>query len=134
MGKFEDRPFFPPLVIWPGVVEFTNLLDNNGRVTNIDPSHELSLRVAKTAEEAGEAVSARLRQLAQSPEKMGSEQDVLDELADVILAAAVAMYSITRDIEHCESVIITKQLSALHKKKVKLAEIAKKQEGSKKEE
>lgn len=62
--------------------------DHNGR----DP-HEVTLRVLKVVEEAGEAASARIGTLGQNPRKgvCHTDEDTVAELADVIITAAVAI-------------------------------------------
>ncbi|MFG3254955.1 MazG-like family protein [Streptomyces sp. NPDC048172] len=67
---------------------------HNGR----DP-HEVSMRLLKVTEEAGEAAQAYLGSQGQNPRKGHShtEDDVAHELCDVILAAAVALWDHTQD-------------------------------------
>jgi NTP pyrophosphatase (non-canonical NTP hydrolase) len=60
---------------------------------------EIGLRVAKVAEEAGEAVGAWIGLVGHNPRKgvTHTDTDVAAELADVVLAALVAIRSLGRD-------------------------------------
>lgn len=68
----------------------------NGR-----PQDEITLRVLKVGEEFGEAAQARIGMLAQNPRKGASHtaQEVAAELCDTVLAAFVALESLTDDSE-----------------------------------
>lgn len=125
MAKEDPKQPKPDLnVAWQLAIAFTHLLDRNDRIANIGREHEITCRVMKIGEEAGEAMSARLIQLAQNPGKgKGSQRDVLDELADCISASLVAMYSMTGDVELCTQVIQEKMDSAVKKKRAKLDEL-----------
>ncbi|ATL27596.1 hypothetical protein [Streptomyces formicae] len=79
--------------LWPVVARITAALDKaNGRT-----EHELSMRLLKVSEEAGEAAAAYIGATGQNPRKgiTHTPGDVAQELADVIIAAAVALHSIT---------------------------------------
>lgn len=58
--------------------------------------HEVTLRILKVAEEAGEAAKARIGMVGQNPRKGVTHEasDVAQELADVIITAAVAIESL----------------------------------------
>lgn len=66
--------------------------DANGR-----DQHEISMRLLKLVEEAGEVAQAYIGSQGQNPRKGLSHDvgDVADELCDVIVTAAVALASIT---------------------------------------
>jgi NTP pyrophosphatase (non-canonical NTP hydrolase) len=72
------------LVVW--------LDDANGRTPQ-----EVALRILKVTEEAGEVASAYVGMTGQNPRKgvTHDRHDVANELCDVILAAAVALASVT---------------------------------------
>jgi NTP pyrophosphatase (non-canonical NTP hydrolase) len=81
--------------LWPVTEIITSTLDiANGR----DP-HENAARVLKVTEEAGEAAAAYIGAVGQNPRKGFTHNpgDVADELADVIIAAAVALHSFDPD-------------------------------------
>lgn len=111
--------------IWSLVEQFTGLLDQNNRIQNIDYEHEMTCRVFKIGEEFGEAVEARLGMLAQNPAKGQDKilEDLLIELADVVITASVAMYSLTRDVEACQRIISGKASSAVLKKRARITEV-----------
>ncbi|MFF9772028.1 hypothetical protein ACF1GT_36670 [Streptomyces sp. NPDC014636] len=77
--------------LWSVVHTIVTALDTaNGR-----SPHENAARLLKVAEEAGEAAAAYIGAVGQNPRKgfTHGPGDVADELADVIIAAAVAMHS-----------------------------------------
>ncbi len=79
-------------LLWEVVAVSTAWLDrHNGR----DP-HEVTLRILKVLEEAGEVAAARIGTLGQNPRKRvcHSPEDTAAELADVIITAAVAIESL----------------------------------------
>ncbi|MTE20250.1 hypothetical protein F0L17_14255 [Streptomyces sp. TRM43335] len=63
----------------------------NGRT-----DHEISMRLLKLVEEAGEVAQAYIGTVGQNPRKgvTHTRQDVADELCDVIITAMVALVSI----------------------------------------
>ncbi|OAA28218.1 hypothetical protein UG55_1006191 [Frankia sp. EI5c] len=73
-------------------------LDANDRRVGIGPREGLALRVAKVAEECGEASAALIGLRGQNPRKgRSSEEELVDELLDVALSALVAAASLTGD-------------------------------------
>jgi NTP pyrophosphatase (non-canonical NTP hydrolase) len=79
---------------------------------NMRNDHEITLRILKVVEEAGEAASARIDNLGQNPRKRQRKtaRHIADELADVIITAAVAITSLGFDYnevlgEKCQRVI-----------------------------
>ncbi|MFJ6566726.1 hypothetical protein ACIQNU_04855 [Streptomyces sp. NPDC091292] len=85
----------PGAALWDVVAGIVAALDEaNGRCP-----HENAARLLKVTEEAGEAAAAYIGAVGQNPRKgftHGPDQ-VADELADVIIAAAVAMHSFDPD-------------------------------------
>jgi NTP pyrophosphatase (non-canonical NTP hydrolase) len=81
--------------LWPVVGSIVAALDK----TNGRSPHENAARVLKVTEEAGEAAAAYIGAVGQNPRKgfTHGPDDVADELADVIIAAAVAMHSFDDD-------------------------------------
>jgi NTP pyrophosphatase (non-canonical NTP hydrolase) len=78
---------------WKTVHDLVAWLDDaNGRTPQ-----EVALRILKVTEEAGEVASAYVGMTGQNPRKgvTHSRADVANELCDVILAAAVALASVT---------------------------------------
>jgi NTP pyrophosphatase (non-canonical NTP hydrolase) len=78
---------------WSTVRNLVAWIDReNGR----DP-HEITMRILKISEEAGEVATAYIGMTGQNPRKgvTHSRADVEAELCDVILTAAVALASIT---------------------------------------
>lgn len=69
-------------------------------------------RVAKTAEEAGEAIAALIGTTGQNPRKgvHKTMRDVLDELADTAFTAIFAIQHVTKDIGYTDQ-ILQKKLS-----------------------
>ncbi|MFI5661560.1 MazG-like family protein [Streptomyces sp. NPDC051684] len=89
--------------LWPVVARITVSLDAaNGR-----DEHELAMRLLKVSEEAGEVAAAYIGATGQNPRKgtTHTRGDVMQELADVIIAAAVALHSLT---DHAPSVLDAK--------------------------
>jgi NTP pyrophosphatase (non-canonical NTP hydrolase) len=83
--------------IWGAVAKARDWLDEqNGRST-----HEMTLRILKITEEAGEAVAAWIGAIGQNPRKGRTHrrQDVADELGDVAFTALVAAASLGFDPE-----------------------------------
>jgi NTP pyrophosphatase (non-canonical NTP hydrolase) len=78
--------------IWTAVPAARDWLDT----ANGTDLHELSCRILKVTEEAGEAARAWIGTVGQNPRKgvTHSRQDVADELADVALTALVAIESL----------------------------------------
>lgn len=80
---------------WNTIRDLVAWLDReNGRSPD-----EISLRILKLSEEAGEAAQAWIGVRGQNPRKgvTHTAADVADELCDVIVTAAVAMASIVDD-------------------------------------
>ncbi|MGW0312056.1 MazG-like family protein [Streptomyces flavidovirens] len=78
---------------WKTITGLVEWLDRqNGR-----DQHEISMRLLKLVEEAGEAAQAYIGMQGQNPRKgvTHTRADVADELCDVIVTAAVALASIT---------------------------------------
>ncbi|WP_106403757.1 MazG-like family protein [Actinocorallia populi] len=81
--------------VWDSAAEVVDWLDRHSG----DDDLQQTLRLLKIGEEYGEAISAWIGLQGQNPRK-GVNADLADvqgELCDVILAAAVALLSITRD-------------------------------------
>jgi NTP pyrophosphatase (non-canonical NTP hydrolase) len=81
--------------IWGAVRASCDWLDE---ANGADP-HELTCRILKVTEEAGEAAGAWIGVLGQNPRKgvTHSRDDVANELADVALTALVAIESLGLD-------------------------------------
>lgn len=64
-------------------------------------------RIAKVAEECGEVIAAFIGATGQNPRKgyTHNDADVLAELADVVLTAACAIQSITKDARKTDRII-----------------------------
>ncbi|MGW2845385.1 MazG-like family protein [Streptomyces sp. NPDC001274] len=80
---------------WATIRELVAWLDQqNGR-----GDQEITLRLLKLTEEAGEVAQAWIGTIGQNPRKgiTHTRQDVANELCDVIATAAVALASITDD-------------------------------------
>jgi NTP pyrophosphatase (non-canonical NTP hydrolase) len=78
---------------WPVIDRLVDWLDqNNGRSHN-----EITLRLLKISEEAGEVAQAWIGYTGQNPRKgtTHSAADVADELCDVIVTAMVALTCVT---------------------------------------
>jgi NTP pyrophosphatase (non-canonical NTP hydrolase) len=83
--------------VWDAVVQARRWLDDeNGR-----SDQELTMRILKIVEEAGEAAAAWVGVTGQNPRKgvTHTRQDVADELGDVAFTALVAAASIGFDPE-----------------------------------
>lgn len=79
--------------LWPIARHLAAALDTaNGTGT-----HEVSMRLLKVTEEAGEAAAAYIGATGQNPRKgtTHTREDVAGELCDVIIAAAVALHAFT---------------------------------------
>jgi NTP pyrophosphatase (non-canonical NTP hydrolase) len=79
--------------LWPVTARIvTALNDANGT-----SEHEVSMRLLKVMEEAGEATAAYIGTTGQNPRKGTTHTlaDVADELCDVIIAATVALHAFT---------------------------------------
>ncbi|RFC72300.1 MazG-like family protein [Streptomyces sp. AcE210] len=79
--------------LWPVTARITAALDAaNGR-----DEHEIAMRLLKVSEEAGEVAAAYIGTAGQNPRKGTTHGpgDVAQELCDVIIAAAVALNSLT---------------------------------------
>lgn len=81
--------------IWDAVRLARNWLD----AANGTGLHELTCRILKVTEEAGEAAGAWIGAVGQNPRKgvTHSRKEVADELADVALTALVAIESLGLD-------------------------------------
>lgn len=91
------------------VAEIDQMLDDG--TSDIYHRHPLAqdwARVAKAAEEAGEAVSALISWTGQNPRKkrnIGDYDKLLDELADVALAGIYALQHFTKDTATTDTLI-----------------------------
>lgn len=77
---------------WTPIYRLVGWLDRqNGRT-----DHEISMRLLKLVEEAGEVAQAYIGSTGQNPRKgvTHTRQDVADELCDVIITAMVALVSV----------------------------------------
>ncbi|MFD0555827.1 phosphoribosyl-ATP pyrophosphohydrolase [Stackebrandtia endophytica] len=81
--------------IWTTVDSFTDWLDR----ANGTDEHEITMRILKLTEEAGEAAAAWIGARGGNPRKgvTHTRDDVADELADVALSAMVAIASLRMD-------------------------------------
>lgn len=85
----------------------------NGRDT-----HELTLRILKVSEEAGEAAGAWIGALGTNPRKgtTHSRTDVASELADVVITALVAMNSLGVDtaavLDACAAKVLARMVDS----------------------
>lgn len=81
--------------VWSDVAAITRWLD----VRNGNGPHEVTLRILKIGEEFGEVAAAHIGMTGQNPRKGISATcgDLAGELADVILAALVALNTVTGD-------------------------------------
>ncbi|WP_329117455.1 MazG-like family protein [Streptomyces sp. NBC_01465] len=79
--------------LWPIVAHITATLNQ----ANGTGEHEIAMRLLKVTEEAGEVAAAYIGSTGQNPRKgtTHTTHDVAQELADVIIAAAVALHSLT---------------------------------------
>jgi hypothetical protein len=87
--------------VWDHVARTVRWLDAaNGR-----ERHEVAARIKKITEEAGEATAAYLGITGQNPRKgvTATADDLAGELCDVVLAALVALATITDGTPHAES-------------------------------
>jgi NTP pyrophosphatase (non-canonical NTP hydrolase) len=82
-------------MIWDEVRRWRRFLDDQNGTGQL----ELTLRIAKITEEAGEATQAWIGVLGQNPRKgvTHTVEDVAGELADVVFTAAVALASLGID-------------------------------------
>jgi hypothetical protein len=93
----------PPLhvCVWDHVARTVAWLDAaNGR-----GPHETAMRVMKIAEETGEAVTAYIGLIGANPRKgvSADPEDLAGELCDVVLAALVALATVTGGTPQAES-------------------------------
>ena len=87
--------------VWDHVARTVTWLDAaNGR-----GPHETAVRVMKIAEEAGEAVAAYLGVTGANPRKgvTATLEDLAGELCDVVLAALIALATVTGGTPQAES-------------------------------
>jgi len=87
--------------VWDHVARTVAWLDAaNGRGT-----HETAVRVMKISEEAGEAVAAYIGLTGANPRKgtIASPDDLAGELCDVVLAALIALATVTGGTPQAES-------------------------------
>jgi NTP pyrophosphatase (non-canonical NTP hydrolase) len=98
-------------LLWQAVRVSRAWLDHhNGR----DP-HEITLRILKVMEEAGEVASARIGTLGQNPRKRvhHTAEDTGAELADVVMTALVAIESLGLDAHATLATCARKVLSRI---------------------
>ena len=96
----EEEPALH-VCVWDHVARTVAWLDAaNGR-----GPHETAVRVMKIAEETGEAVAAYIGLTGQNPRKgvTASADDLAGELCDVVLAALVALATVTGGTPQAES-------------------------------
>jgi hypothetical protein len=89
--------------VWDHVARTLAWLDAaNGR-----DAHEVAARVMKITEEAGEATAAYLGVTGQNPRKgiAATGEDLAGELCDVVLAALIALATVTGGTPHAESAL-----------------------------
>jgi hypothetical protein len=89
--------------VWDHVARTVAWLD----VANGRGPHEIAVRVMKIAEETGEAISAYIGLTGQNPRKgvTADPDDLAVELCDVVLAALVALATITGGTPQAESAL-----------------------------
>jgi len=94
-GDAAEQPAPDP---WAVVARLTAWLDDH----NGSSTPETALRLMKVSEEAGEVAAAWIGVVGQNPRKgvTHTTADVANELCDVIVAAMVAMTTLTRDPAH----------------------------------
>ena len=95
----EEPPLY--VCVWDHVARTVAWLD----ATNGRGPHETAVRVMKIAEESGEAVAAYIGLTGANPRKgvsAGPDQ-LADELCDVILAALIALATVTGGTPQAES-------------------------------
>ena len=95
----EEPPLF--VCVWEHVARTLAWLDAaNGR-----DRHEVAARIMKITEEAGEATAAYLGTTGQNPRKgiSASPDELAGELCDVVLAALIALATVTGGTPHAES-------------------------------
>jgi NTP pyrophosphatase (non-canonical NTP hydrolase) len=95
----DDPP--PDVCVWEHVARVVAWLDAaNGR-----GPHETAMRIMKTAEEAGEAIAAYFGMTGSNPRKgvTATAEELSDELCDVVLAALVALATISGGTPQAES-------------------------------
>jgi hypothetical protein len=99
-GRAEEEP---PLhvCVWDHVARTVAWLDS---ANGCDP-HETALRVMKIAEETGEAISAYIGLTGANPRKgvTATADDLVGELCDVVLAALIALATVTGGTPQAES-------------------------------
>lgn len=96
----EEEPALH-VCVWDHVARTVAWLDAaNGR-----GPHEIAVRVMKIAEETGEAVSAYIGLTGENPRKgvTADPDDLAAELCDVVLAALIALATITGGTPQAES-------------------------------
>ena len=89
------------MCVWDHVARTVAWLDAaNGR-----SSHETAMRVMKIAEESGEAAAAYIGLTGANPRKgvTAGPEDLAGELCDVVLAALVALATVTGGTPQAES-------------------------------
>lgn len=96
---------------WTAVTTATSWLDD----TNGTGDHELTCRILKVTEEAGEAAAAWIGALGRNPRKgvTHTREDTAAELADVVISALVAIHSLGLDAEETVDRCARKVLSRL---------------------
>lgn len=98
-----DRP------AWMDTIEAADIwLDRDAAATYQDqPLGQDWARVAKVAEEVGEAIEALIAMTGQNPRKgvCGTQGDLLGELADTALTAMLAIQHFTKDVTQTWDVI-----------------------------
>ena len=87
--------------VWDHVARTVAWLD----AANGHGPHETAVRVMKIAEETGEAVAAYIGTTGTNPRKgvTATDDDLADELCDVVLAALIALATITGGTPQAES-------------------------------
>jgi hypothetical protein len=96
----EEEPALH-VCVWDHVARTVAWLDAaNGR-----GPHETAMRVMKITEEAGEAVAAYIGMAGANPRKgvTAGPDDLADELCDVVLAALIALATVTGGTPQAES-------------------------------
>lgn len=98
---------------WKAVAASTSWLD----ASNGTGDHELTCRILKVTEEAGEAAAAWIGTLGRNPRKgvTHTRADTAAELADVVISALVAIESLGLDAEQTVDECARKVLGRLEK-------------------
>lgn len=112
----------PVTIVGPGMRDIIQIVDRwlDTQVADNYKDQPLAqdwARVAKLAEEAGEAISALIACTGQNPRKgvSGTMDEMLKEVADTFACGAFAIQHFTQDIELTASILEAALLKALNR-------------------